>query len=122
MALSSVVLPEPVPPETSTFRRAAAAMESSLATPTRHGAVCDHRRQMQPLVGKFADRDAGAIDRQWGQDGVDAAAVGKPRIDHRARLSMRRPTARGNLLCNHRDVSGIPELDVDALKLPSRST
>ena len=45
-----------------------------------------HRVERQALLREFADRDRAAVEHERRQDDVDAAAVGEPGIDHRARL------------------------------------
>src|SRR6516225_1534760 len=45
--------------------------------------LADHRTERQTFLWKFADRDGSAIEYQRRQDDVDAAAVGKPGVDHR---------------------------------------
>jgi hypothetical protein len=116
MAFSSIVLPEPVPPQITTFSRARRDPQHP-PDPGRHGAVVDHRAQAQPLPRELANGDARAIDRQRRKYDVDPAAVMQPSIDHRASLIDPPPHPRNDLLRNGRDVVRIPELDVGQLDL-----
>ena len=85
-AFSSVVLPEPVPPE---MRMLSSARMQRCEEVDRLGAQrpeLDHVVQVEPLLAELADRDERARQRERRDHGVDAAAVGKARVDHRRRL------------------------------------
>ena len=84
--LSIVVLPEPVPPQTSRLSRAV-----TTACEQRH-----HLRRDAPLghqvvdrialLAEAPDRQRRAVDRQRRNDRVDARAVAQPRVHHRRRF------------------------------------
>ena len=86
-ALSSVVLPEPVPPLTRTLRRArhrllpAGRAGSGVRVPER-----DQLVGPGPGGAEAADRERRAVDRQRRDHDVDARAVGEAGVDHRAEL------------------------------------
>ena len=82
-ALSSVVLPEPVPPEISTLRRERTMQLEQDRHPLVDGADLDQPRHRERHLGEFADRDERTVDRAGRHQHVDAAAVGKARIDPR---------------------------------------
>ena len=86
MALSMVVLPEPVPPEISTFSRAATTAFSTVGDLRRNAADLDQPVHADRHLGEFADRQQRSVERERRDDRVDAAAVGQPRIDRRRRF------------------------------------
>ena len=85
MALSRVVLPEPVPPEMTTLRR-----DLTIASRTSplggNAADLDQLREVDRDLGELADRQQRAVDRQRRHDGVDARTVGEAGIDERRGL------------------------------------
>ena len=85
-ALSSVVLPEPVPPEISMFSWAWMQRWRNSTVSVAERPELDHVVERQPLAAELADRDQRAAERERRDDGVDAAAVGQARVDHRRRL------------------------------------
>ena len=82
-ALSSVVLPEPVPPEIRTLRREPTTAFSTSATCGRHAADLDQAVHADRHARELADREQRAVERQRRDDRVDAAAVGEAGVDHR---------------------------------------
>ena len=82
-ALSIVVLPEPVPPEMMTLRRAWTIPRSDLRHRSGSAAELDHPVHADRLLGELADRQQRAVDRQRRDDGVDARPVGQARVDQR---------------------------------------
>jgi len=97
MAFSSVVLPEPVPPEISTFRRALAA----ICRKRDSGSDRVPRRTMSssPIerCGNLRIDRCGAVEGQRRQQDVDAAAVGE--AGHRRSGSIRRRAGRPRRRC-----------------------
>ena len=82
--LSSVVLPAPVPPLISMFRRALHAVLEELEHRPRQRSDCLTRSsRLQPLGRKTADREQRTVDRERRDDRVDARAVRQARVDHR---------------------------------------
>jgi hypothetical protein len=82
---SSVVLPEPVPPETTMFSRAAprcaGSPASAASAPMAQQVLGAERRGAEA-----ADGEQRPIHRQRRNDDVDARAVQQARIHHRRRL------------------------------------
>ena len=81
--LSSVVLPEPVPPEMTMFLRACTAAPRNVAicsviepNPIRSGMPSSFFENLRMVI-------AGPLQRQRRDDRVDAAAVLQARVDHR---------------------------------------
>ncbi len=83
MALSSVVLPEPVPPEMRTLRRAATIAFSTSATWAGTLPISISRSMLIGTLANLRIDSSGAVDRQRRDDRVDAAAVGQAGVDHR---------------------------------------
>ena len=83
---SSVVLPEPVPPEMMMFSRAFIAPSIS-ASISGVNALKRSRsslvRGREPNIRIVTDR---AVERQRGDDRVEPRAVGQPGVDHRRGL------------------------------------
>ena len=84
--LSIVVLPEPVPPETTMFRRAftQASRNSTIS------GVAVPKRTRSSIVNGVAENFRMVMhrpdQRQRRDDGVHAGAIGQAGVDHRARL------------------------------------
>ena len=74
-ALSIVVLPEPVPPEMTTFMRDAPAILSTVAIFSDIEPKPLHHVERDRLFGELTNGDGGAAKRQRRDDDVDAAAV-----------------------------------------------
>ena len=85
-AFRSVVLPVPVPPETTTFRRPRTHRSSSSAWAAVRLPDGDQVGHLERRAGELADREQRPVQRQRRQHGVHAAAVGQAGVDHRARL------------------------------------
>ena len=83
---SSVVFPEPVPPETIRFRRPAIAACRNVQHRLGPRVAGDEVLGAETIGPESADRHGRAIERQRRDDRVDARAVGKTRVHHRARL------------------------------------
>ena len=81
--LSSVVLPEPVPPEIRQFTRQRPMMRRISAPCSRDGAELDQLVERQLVLLELADGERGAVDRQRRHDGVDARAVRQARVADR---------------------------------------
>ena len=92
-ALSSVVLPAPVPPDTRTLSRAATA-HASRAT-TAGGAKAAER---DGPGAEAADGEAGPVDRQRRDDGVDPGPVGQAGVDQGRRAVDAQAEGRHHLL------------------------
>jgi hypothetical protein len=90
--LSSVVLPEPVPPEISTLARHAPDDLQDLGALRRDRAELDQLVERQLVLLELANGERGAVDRQRRHDGVDARAVGRRASQIGEDSSTRRPT------------------------------
>ena len=84
--LSSVVLPEPVPPETTMLSRARTAPLQHLQHLRRQRAMAQQVVGGQRSATEAADGEQRAVDGQRRNDDVDARAVEQARIHHRRRL------------------------------------
>ena len=84
--LSSVVLPEPVPPEISTLQRTRPMISSSVLASAEIDLYLSELLELQPVLLELADGERRPVDRQRRRDDVDAAAVGQARVADRARL------------------------------------
>ena len=85
-AFNSVVLPEPVPPEIRILTRQRAAM-------SRNCAICSDKFLLPTIMssvifclGNLRIEMVPPFKHQRRQHDIDAAAIGEPGIDHRARL------------------------------------
>ena len=81
-ALSSVVLPEPVPPETTTL--AAVGDQPSAGSASRVAGDAE-RVEAHAARAEAADREARAVDRERRDHRVQPGAVGQAGVDHRRR-------------------------------------
>ena len=84
--LSSVVLPEPVPPEIRTLQRTR-PMISRMVLPA--GVIEPNLTScssLQPVLLELTNGERGTVDGQRRRDDVDARAVGKTRVADRARF------------------------------------
>ena len=82
---SSVVLPDPVPPLTTTLRRdSTLSCRNSSASPVSV-LVGDQLVGREPAPAKAADREQRTVEAQRRDHAVDARAVGQPRVRQRAR-------------------------------------
>src|SRR5690606_12650338 len=54
--------------------------------PLGHRAEADQVGFLVRVDGELTDRQEGAADRQWSDDGVDAGPVGQAGVDHRGGL------------------------------------
>ncbi len=82
--LSSVVLPEPVPPEMMMFSRALMAPSSSITISGVKALVVQQVFELERVGAEAANRDAGAVEGQRRNDRVHAGAVRQAGVDHRA--------------------------------------
>ena len=80
--LSVVVLPVPVPPDTSTLSLPRTHASSTTATSMVIGAEGDQVLHLVGVGGELADGEHRAVHRQRRDDGVDAGAVGEAGVDH----------------------------------------
>ena len=85
-ALSRVVLPAPVPPETITFNRAPTTPLRKSIIGWVSGLAFDQILGTDAIGAKPADGQDRSIERQRRNHRVDARAILQARIDHRARL------------------------------------
>jgi hypothetical protein len=81
--LSSVVLPEPVPPETMRVHAAAADHLEDLGALGRDGAEPDQLLERELVLLELADGERRAVDGERRHDHVDAGAVGQARVADR---------------------------------------
>ena len=81
--LSSVVLPEPVPPEIERVDAAAADHLEDLGAFRRDRAELDQLVERQLVLLELADGERRPVDRQRRHDDVDARAVGQARVADR---------------------------------------
>ena len=86
MMFSSVVLPELVPPEISTFRRALTQRSRKSAVSGVREPSLTRSSEVKPAVRELPDREQRAGQRQRRQHGVHAAAVRQAGVDHRPGL------------------------------------
>ena len=84
--------------------RICAAICRNRAISRRQVALPHHHVERDVLLGEFADRDGAAIEHERRQHDVDAAAVGEPGVDHRARLVDAAADRRGDALRDIDDV------------------
>ena len=86
MAFKSVVLPEPVPPETSTLTRAStqAARKSNISGVSER--FLSRAADRQRSAAEAANGDQGPVQRQRRHDRVHAAAVRQAGVDHGRRF------------------------------------
>ena len=117
IALSSVVLPEPVPPEMRMLSRDARGDLEHRRHRRRDVALPRHDVERDALLGEFADRDRGAVDRQRRHDDVDAAAVREARVDERRRFVDAAADLRHDARRDAHDVGVVAEGDVGQLEL-----
>ena len=81
--LSSVVLPEPVPPETSVLTRQRPMTLQDLGALRRDRAEADELVERQLVLLELADGERRAVDGERRHDDVDAGAVGQARVADR---------------------------------------
>ena len=81
---SSVVLPEPVPPEMMMFSRALIAPSKQHHHFRREGLVVQQVFELQRIGAEAANGHARPVQGQRRNDGVETRAVGQPGVDHRA--------------------------------------
>ena len=81
--LSSVVLPEPVPPETRVLTRQRPMILQDLGAFWRDGAELDQLIERQLVLLELADGERGPVDRERRHDDVDARAVRQARVADR---------------------------------------
>ena len=81
---SSVVLPEPVPPEMMMFSRALIAPSSSITISGVKALKFSRSSSFSGLAPKRRMETHGAVQRQRRNDRVEARAVGQAGVDHRA--------------------------------------
>ena len=82
--LSSVVLPEPVPPEMMMFSRALMRAFQQHHHLGREGLVVEQVFQLERIGAEAANGDRGAVQGQRRNDRVHAGAVRQAGVDHRA--------------------------------------
>ncbi len=82
--LSSVVLPEPVPPEMMMFRRALMAPFEQHHHFRGERLVVQQIFELEGIGAETANGDARAIQGQRRNDGVETRTVRQSRVDHRA--------------------------------------
>ena len=85
-ALSMVVLPEPVPPEISTVILHCTQRREEPQHAGRDRLVLHHFLLRDDVAAEAADAEAGAVERQRRNDGVDARAVLQARVHDRLRF------------------------------------
>ena len=114
--LSSVVLPEPVPPETKMFRR---AFTQASRNSTISGVAVPKRIRsstVNGVAGELPDGEHRADQRERRDDRVDAGAVGQAGVDHRARLVDAAADGRDDALDDLHHVLVVLEGDVGQLQ------
>ena len=119
--LRVVVLPEPVPPETKTLRRASTQDPQELEHLGRRGPEADEVVDRDRLGRELPDGDDRPDQRQRLDDRVDARAVGQARVDARARC-VDAPSERGDdPVDDAQDVLVVQEVAVDPLDLAAHA-
>ena len=99
------------------LRRQRAAIFSTVAIAGEMLPFCAIMSRVIDLLGEFADRDRGAVERQRRDDDVDAAAVGETGVDQRPRLVDAAADARHDLGADVHQVLVVAELDVGQFEL-----
>ena len=109
--VESVVLPEPVPPEMSTFSSARMhaarnSTDSVESVPSRTRSVRSSR-----LLRELADREQRPAERKRRDDRIHAAAVRQASVDHRRRFVQPPTDLRHNLVDDPPEVGVVGETD-----------
>ena len=110
--LSSVVLPEPVPPETTMFSRDDDARAQELGDLGRHRAEADQVVDAQLLFGELSDGDRRPDQRDRRNDDVHARAIGQAGVADRAGLVDVAAERRHDAVDDAAHVVVVVELDV----------
>ena len=110
-------MPEPVPPEIRMLARICAAILQKPRHRLRQVPLPHHDIERDVLLGEFADRDGAAIQHDRRQHDVDAAAVGEPGVDQRARLVDAAADRRGDALRDIDDMLHVAEPRVGPFEL-----
>ena len=82
----NVVLPAPVPPETSMFSRAPTPPRRKSSIGWVSDCALDEIARAELVGAEAANRQHRPVEGQRRDDGVDARAVGQAGVDHRARF------------------------------------
>ena len=121
-ALSSVVLPAPVPPETMMFSRAATHALEKIEHRLRQRLRSTRSCAPDAIRAESPDREHRPVERQRRDDGVDARAVLQPGVDHRAGLVDTPADHADDALDDPQQVGIVLEDDSVSSSRPSRST
>ena len=115
--LSSVVLPEPVPPEMMMFSRALIAPSSSITISGVKALKFSRSSSFSGLAPKRRMETHGAVQRQRRNDRIDTRAVGHAGIDHRAGFVDAAADLRDDAVDDLHQVVVVAERDVGLLHL-----
>ena len=115
--LSSVVLPVPVPPETTMLSRP--SMHARRKRTLRSSSVPkrDQVGRHEGVRGELPDREERAVDGERRDDRVHTGAVGQAGVDHRRRLVDAAADVGDDLVDDAADVGGVDEPGRDLLDL-----
>ena len=78
---------------------------------------CDEVGEIHHLPREFSDRDAGPFRLKRRNDDVDAAAVGQPRVQHRAEFVDAPADRRGDALRDMQDMGVVAKLQLGQFQL-----
>ena len=84
--LSIVVLPEPVPPETTMLSRASTQALRNVAISGVKVPKRIRSSTVKRILGELTDRDGRTVERDRRNDGVDAGTIGQAGVDRRRRF------------------------------------
>ena len=118
--LSSVVLPEPVPPETIVLTRQRPMILQDLGALRRDRAELDQLVERQLVLLELADGERGAVDRQRRHDDVDARAVGQARVADRRGFVDAAADLADDALADVEELLVVAEADAGLLNLAAR--
>ena len=99
-AFSSVVLPDPVPPDTTTLRRCSTQIFKKSAMSWLIVPMSTSRSMSNRFFENFRIVRTGPTKRKRRNNGVDARAVREPRVDHRCAF-IDTPPERGDDAFDH---------------------
>ncbi len=115
--LSSVVFPEPVPPEMMMFSRALMAPSSSITISGVKALKLSRSSSFSGLEPKRRMETAGTVQGQRRNDGVDTRAVRQAGVDHRADFVDAPADLRDDAVDDLQQVVVVAELDAGLLHL-----
>ena len=118
-ALSVVVLPEPVPPQTRRLARARTARARKSSSGRVSVPLATSSSGVKPAAAEAADRQDRAVERQRRDHDVHARAVGQPRVAQRLGLVDAPAERREDALDRVAQVALVGEAHAGALEPPA---